>query len=202
MDIGKKGNFKGNEGAYTLNMTFEEGKWEMANLLIDHKVGADFKEFSLLASAVANSADKEIIIKLLHYPGMDIDQVLNKQMNTPVHFSIGGQNPEILKLLLEQGADPNKANDRLHSPLHCVSVFSKENAVDMAKILLEAQLYLIAPMLMKLLHLAIEQENRKLIEFLIRRGASPQIEDKYKKIPWNVQPNPPIFWNSSFKSLE
>lgn len=45
------------------------------------------------------------------------DAVLDEHGNTPLHYAIDFQRPEILSLLLQTGANPNKENNREHSPL-------------------------------------------------------------------------------------
>jgi ankyrin repeat protein len=182
-----KGDFKGIEGGIALCDVIERKNWKMVHFLIDNFVGSETDPlgFSFLALAVENSSNQDIIKKLLKYPGVDINQTLNDELNTSLHISVESQDLEILKLLLDQGADPNRKNEKLISPLHNVSIFGQENALELAKVLLEAGANINSQdnKGMTPLHCAVENQKKTLTEFLIRRGASLQVEDNEKQNP-------------------
>jgi ankyrin repeat protein len=181
-----QGGFKGNEGGdalcFFLNNQFKNQNFKIARFLIDHQVGAeaDPSLFPLLAFAVENSADIDLIEKLLHYPGMNINQVADSE-GSALHIGVASENIEVVKLLIEGGADINQKDSDKVTPLHyCFS--SKEKAVELAEILLEAGAVINNQNIdgQTPLDFALLAGNKPLIEFLIRRGASLQIEDKNK----------------------
>lgn len=101
---------------------------------------------------------------------------------------IRDQNNEILKLLLEKGVDPNQQD-----PLYWVAYNGSKKGVEMALTLLEAgaDINRVSKQGQTPLHSAIVNKNYPVIEFLIKRGASLQIEDNNKCTPLELASQTP-----------
>jgi ankyrin repeat protein len=99
-------------------------------------------------------------------------------------------NPEMIRLLLNYGAQPNKRDDNLWSPLHYIVSFGSPEG---AKLLLKAGAY---PNLKNSegstpLHIATANEDLELV--LILKKANPDIINKYGLRPDDITNNPDIF---------
>ena len=182
-----KTNIRGDIGAEALvNLINAKKKdWKKIEFLIDHHVGEDSSKFSVFADAVSNSARVRIIEKLLQYPHVNINQQFADHKNTVLHFSIAKNDFNAFKLLLKNKADPNTKNSYQGTPLHSVSVFGQEKAVEFAQMLIQsgARINEQDAEGKTALHYAIIKQKKELIELLIRHGASLQLEDHYKKNP-------------------
>lgn len=98
------------------------------------------------------------------------------------------QFPQVVRLLVEHGANPNIANDSEQTALHAAGNFGEYN---LAKILLETaeqqkkrvninaeDVYGLTP-----LHFACRAGNLKVAELLLEWGADPNVQEKYGFTP-------------------
>jgi hypothetical protein len=108
--------------------------------------------------------------------------------DTPLHFAAAGHRPEIAKMLLEAGADPNAAhNHRRSSPLHYAAdgyinseQWNADGQVKTIRVLLDAGGNHHArdgngatP-----LHRAVRTRCAKAVKFLLESGSDPTIRNK------------------------
>jgi len=101
---------------------------------------------------------------------------------TPLHSAAFGGHVEIVKLLLERGADPNAKTDDGLTPLH-IAAF--KGHVDVVRVLLEHGANPNAkdnngqtP-----LHYAVQEGHVEIVKSLLERGADPRIADNGGHIP-------------------
>lgn len=96
---------------------------------------ASFNINRLLMTAVSNR--KEMATKVLLVAGANINHHEEETQNTPLLTAVLKDDAEMMKLLLERGANPNASNKDGFTPLH-LSVRSKSQGISMVKMLLEA----------------------------------------------------------------
>lgn len=136
--------------------------------------------YSLLQIAIMAKQPK--IVAILLENGADPNYV-SKLRYRPIHLAIRHRQPEALTLLLNRGADPNVIDLWGYAPLHYVAFLPNDaNAVGYAELLLErganvdqkidAPIGKFAP-----LHLAAFNGHVDLVQGLIRRSATVDIED-------------------------
>uniref|UniRef100_A0ABD2WV71 Uncharacterized protein n=1 Tax=Trichogramma kaykai TaxID=54128 RepID=A0ABD2WV71_9HYME len=114
--------------------------------------------------------------------GQDPNCIVPKTGESPLHLALRAQNKELAILLLRSGANPNLANKDGATPLHiiCQGYFNIEN---MTEILFEINSNKSQTLQFNArtkngdtpLHFAMQNSNRKMIEFLLRNGADPNM---------------------------
>ena len=64
--------------------------------------------YGLRRSAVKETLNRQQIVKLLHNNGVDLNLSHSISKQTPLHWAASNQDFDLIKLLLELGADPLK----------------------------------------------------------------------------------------------
>jgi hypothetical protein len=93
----------------------------------------DWYEFALLAALRRKDFP---IAEILLMCGVSVD-IRGIRGRTPLHDTIGNSDADVVRFLLEHGADANAQQDDLSTPLHLAVRNSQEHSVDLAKLLLE-----------------------------------------------------------------
>ena len=150
----------------------EEGKW------FDKRNGQSLLD---LAAQSGQYALVEKIITECKNPGPEL--LLNRYTNdSPLHFSILFQLPEITKLLLKHQADPNSQGINKQTPLHLAVL---RQYTEIAKLLLDnkADPDKQDAKGQTALHYAAYKQNPTLIKMLLSYGADPDIRDITNRTP-------------------
>ncbi|KAJ5067903.1 ankyrin repeat-containing protein [Anaeramoeba ignava] len=173
-----------------LNFALEnKNSLEMIQLLISKGANpnsTDKKQKNALHSAILNKCELEIIEFLINSK-IEINSI-DDEKKTALDYSINIQREnqmEIVKLLVENGADVNIATHQSKYPLHFACQI--ENSFEIVKFLVEKgadinvkNIWNETP-----LHLACQQKSFKIITFLIEKGADINLQtslvfnDKY-----------------------
>lgn len=106
-------NIKNKDGKNMIMIACEKGNEEMFNLLIENN--ADINEKSSWGASALIYASEKGNINIMQYlidNGIDVNGKADDNGDTPLLWAVTGQNPyEASKLLIENGADVNAAND-------------------------------------------------------------------------------------------
>ncbi|KAL7296040.1 hypothetical protein TKK_0010595 [Trichogramma kaykai] len=134
----------------------------------------------------------DVVKKFLEL-GQDLNCLVTKTCESPLHLDLANHRKEVAKLLLRSGANPNLANKDGATPLHiiCQDYFNIEN---MTEILFEINND--KPQTLQFnartkngdtpLHFAMQNSNRKMIEFLLRNGADPNMVNEEGSTPLHI----------------
>ena len=183
-----QGDFKGRAGYVALINVLHNKNWKKAHLLIDRSAGSEANQMedNFLSTAIFNSAETDILKKLLLYPNVDVNP--SDRINTPpIHLTVYSRDEEALKLLLDKGADPNQGNASSSTPLHFIARYGQEKSVELAEALLQggAQINREDENGLTPLNWAIQFNNKALEGFLIGKGASLQTETQKANFPYD-----------------
>ncbi|WP_157149433.1 ankyrin repeat domain-containing protein [Brachyspira pilosicoli] len=106
-------NIKNKDGKNMIMIACEKGNEEMFNLLIENN--ADINEKSSWGASALIYASEKGNINIMQYlidNGIDVNGKADDNGDTPLLWAVTGENPyEASKLLIENGADINAAND-------------------------------------------------------------------------------------------
>lgn len=106
-------NIKNKDGKNMIMIACEKGNEEMFNLLIENN--ADINEKSSWGASALIYASEKGNINIMQYlidNGIDVNGKADDNGDTPLLWAVTGQNPyEASKLLIENGANVNAAND-------------------------------------------------------------------------------------------
>ncbi|KAJ8668919.1 hypothetical protein QAD02_000178 [Eretmocerus hayati] len=124
-----------------LHMAVLLGDWETVESLLESGASSNYVDISgdtPLMLAI-RCGEKEMAQKLID-AGADVTYVHNEEneyqeINSPLHVAVQGCNLEMLKLLLDRGADPNRANTKRYSVLSTATRI-KRNRIPILEILL------------------------------------------------------------------
>jgi ankyrin repeat protein len=164
-----------------------KGRLEIAQLLLDHganaKVESDGRETALhmLSRGKYDTQEQGVgIAQLLLKCGVDI-HAQDKDKDTALHWAAFSGRPEITRLLLDHGANPNVENDQGLTPLHQVSrgkYTSQEHGVGITRLLLERRADVNARQknLFTPLHWAAFKGRLEIAQLLLDHGANAKAE--------------------------
>jgi ankyrin repeat protein len=145
----------------------------------------DLNHFTPLHHAVKNG-DLPMVSYLLSI-GVDLNSRANVRnlRNTPLHIassSINESSLEIMRLLIEQGANCHDVNTELDSPLH-LAVFS--NCPDHVDLLIQHGVRLNSPNCLGQtpLHVAVLVDSPEIVDRLLVAGANPNRTDNHFNSP-------------------
>ncbi len=118
--------------------------------------------------------------------GADLEWQDEKDSNkTPLRHAIWKRNIEILKMLIDAGANINAQGDQGRSPLIWAAIGGK---VEIVRLLIDAGAdvnvqddYGWTP-----LHWATEWENEETVQMLVDAGARKDIQDNYRRTPYDL----------------
>ncbi|CAB0031727.1 unnamed protein product [Trichogramma brassicae] len=124
--------------------------------------------------------------------GQDPNVRVRKTGDLPLHLALSQDDIEMVKLLLRNGADPNLSN-YAGSTLHLICNKHSLN-MNLLNILIELshdkylplRVYTADRLGNKPLHLAIECQNKEMIEWLLRNGANPNFTNNDGLTPLHV----------------
>jgi len=183
------------EGVTPLLLACEEGNEEVVETLLrlgaDPKVANSVNGFSALHYAAQNENCDGQFIRLLLKCGADVNAVTKEEKLTPLHLSALLCSIEVVKALVENGANVNALDTDGDTALH--NCAGKHNGTDRAEIV-EYLLENGAEFINKgnangftPLAAAAAAENRQVAAILIKRGAeklsvTPWIENKKRKL--------------------
>ncbi|CAB0030422.1 unnamed protein product [Trichogramma brassicae] len=112
--------------------------------------------------------------------------------NTPLHSALLYNHKNLIKVLLENGADPDIANEEKSTALHiiCQKKYSNDSMNLFFKIIDDIQHTVHVNARDTLgntpLHLALERENKNVAELLLRRGADSNMANKVGERPLHI----------------
>ncbi|WVZ91129.1 hypothetical protein U9M48_037341 [Paspalum notatum var. saurae] len=120
-------------------------------------------------------------VRLLLSKGVDVDPVFGH--GTPLHLALAIPNDrdQIVKILLEHGADPNKVSNAF-SPL---ALACCGYSLKCMKLLVEAgaDVNFICPTGESILMVAVDGGSTDIVKFLLEAGADPNVADKDGQLP-------------------
>ncbi|XP_058837030.1 uncharacterized protein LOC131693323 [Topomyia yanbarensis] len=122
---------------------------------------SDIDRANLLNSAI-KANDKKLLSSLIAR-GCDANQMDEKGI-TPLGFAVSLGKPELVKLLLKAGADPNR-----ESSGNCDIAFTAWSLIDVDSIVHVVSYPII---------LAIFHDHLKIVEFLLQKGTSADVRDR------------------------
>uniref|UniRef100_A0ABD2WFY1 Uncharacterized protein n=1 Tax=Trichogramma kaykai TaxID=54128 RepID=A0ABD2WFY1_9HYME len=120
--------------------------------------------------------------------GQDPNCLWSETGDSPLLMAADNENERVVELLLENGADPNLAAKDGLTPLHCISFsyneqmvmkFFKINNDKYQPLLINAQNYLGSTPL----HCATECSSNETVEWLLRKGAIPNLVNEKGQTP-------------------
>ena len=118
----------------------------------------------------------EVILKLLQSKKVDINKKDDNFKNYPLHLAIKKDHTEIVKLLLQKGADPNLNGGKSSDSIPLILAIRKEN-YKIVKLLVQKGAYinLLCGEIITPLELAISNENFKIVKLLLSKGANQDL---------------------------
>lgn len=166
-------NIEANDGKTALLTAIEKNDINLVKILLQSGANTNPKAPKLnLFSLITEVSSHYIHGKIVNL------NTFNKQEDSPLFAAIYKQNPEIVKLLLEYGANPllNFSNDTIPPLMYAASF----DSVDIIKLLLDfgADINHSGPMGETALMLASVYGKPKIVHFLLQAGADISIKDK------------------------
>ena len=143
-----------------------------------------------------NEGDAELVKQLID-EGLNINvEAIHTRGNTPLHTAAANGHAEVVKVLVEAGADPNYATYTGHlTPLHFAA---RIGSLEVCKVLIEAGAELDkrdkGGQTALLLAIGTERSQIELIRLLIQAGADPNIPNNYGKTP--------LYWATGGRTVE
>ncbi|CAB0041782.1 unnamed protein product [Trichogramma brassicae] len=140
-----------------------------------------------------NHGRNDIVEKFLEF-GQDPNFLVQETGDSPLHLAMfSAAKKKMIELLLRNGANPNLANKDGLTPLHVICDEYGSDG-DCAKMLFELSNEKYHPVQFdaqnKLgdtpLHLALRHGNRKMVELLLRNGASPNVANINGSTPLHI----------------
>lgn len=145
---------------------------------------------NLLSACGKRNVDR---VRMILDRGVDVN--VEYRGETPLRRACLSSTPEVVRLLLEREADPNKAGRSGYTPLHCASVGDEDNQA-IIQILLEfgAKVDSRTKSMETPLHIACTQGNNNNFKILIANGADVNALDEENRTPlyyacWYQYPN-------------
>ncbi|PWU15354.1 MAG: hypothetical protein C5B45_02665, partial [Chlamydiae bacterium] len=128
--------------------------------------------------------------------GVDFDAA-DRKGKTPLHYAVISELPEIAKLLLDNGCDPNMRDNLGKAPLHYVIMHrgSESARQKMVELLKEGNADINAGKKIDRktpLHDAVIHDDSAMVDLLLTNGANPSIRDKWEKTPLHYANNEEI----------
>ncbi|KAJ5071113.1 serine/threonine-protein kinase tnni3k-related [Anaeramoeba ignava] len=119
-----------------------------------------------------------LAIKKLLDEGYDVNTKNEMDGKTPLHIAVQEGKNEVIKMLLEKGANPNECDVYGATPLKIAVTNSSRNITE---ILLQngADVDLADENLETPLHVAVISSNNRIIKLLLEFGANPLLRDSY-----------------------
>lgn len=143
-----------------------------------------------IAEILINEASTTENLKLNFINAYDL------QRRTALHYAAESEIPELVELLLEHGANPTETDLQGMSPLHCCAEGNSEEAIQCAKLLLNADdssknlpckstRHFIQKNSTPL-HLAAAEKCWNMLKLLLERGCDLNIVDSEGRTPFHV----------------
>jgi len=119
-------------------------------------------------------------VRLLLSKGVDVDPV--NHLGTSLHLAAAKDRDQVVKILLEHGADPNKVVNHVYSPLMMACC---GHSLKCMQLLVQAGagVNFISPSGPSILMEAVDNGLTDIVKFLLEAGADPNIADEDGKIP-------------------
>jgi len=110
----------------------------------------------------------------------------NKYNKTPLYKAVVGRRKDIMQMLIDKLADPNIPDDQGNTPLHRLA--SKGNDIELAEVLIKGGADINAKNYKDSmpLHEAVRNENFRMVEFLISKGAYLYAKDMLGRTPLDL----------------
>ncbi len=156
-------------GKTPLHLAIQNRHHEVVEQLLHAKADvnkADAKGYTALHYA-SESGDLKSVESLLKEETIDLNAITHEDGNTALHFAVKIKNHEIVKLLLNAGAEVNKINTEI--PRYIVLQFSLTNN----KIKMGTNRCGNTP-----LHLAAREGDEESVDLLLQRGADVNIQNQ------------------------
>lgn len=130
------------------------------------------------------TSDIEYIKNLFEYSGIDVNSTL-KSDNSFLLWAVFNYKPDIVKMLLGMGADPNKMNDLSKTPLNFAIQYQYE---DIAKLLLDsgADPNVVDKYEDTMLHICADNGKLELVKLLLNAGANPNVFNSHRRTPLHL----------------
>lgn len=153
-----------------------------ARLLLEN--GIDPDAVSTYSESPLNLAihEGQNFVKLLIDGGANVNLVGPGRFRSPLHHAVEVGEYDVVKFLIERGADVNLAGGQQRPPLHRAIKFDQG---DIAELLIEAgaDVNLVNHISMPPLHYAIEANHGRMVELLIEGGADVNLARRNWKPP-------------------
>ncbi|MDX1916961.1 MAG: ankyrin repeat domain-containing protein [Rickettsiaceae bacterium] len=169
----------------------KQGNWDKINELIEQNASImnlpdqSGKSFFHWAIEAGDPAVINMLLLREEYPKSQTLEVLDNKRRAPLFIALESGSPEVVEILLAQGADINSRNQKGLTPLHVAVV---NNDIEMISALLtrgpdlEAkEEYGYTP-----LHIAIEKGNLNAVNLLLEKGANLETKDDVGLTPLHI----------------
>lgn len=165
----------------TLNLIQSVESNNLFGVVTSIQNGADFRvkkygdlEQDLIMSAIENNCDYKLILFLIDC-GIELNYP-DKAIQRSLAYALEYKRPDIAKLLIEKGADPNLAGRRSSLLAHYVTVKDMETV----RFLVENGANINSPNNIgtPALSFAITNLDYQMIDFLLSRGANPYLKNQ------------------------
>lgn len=168
-----------------LLLSVSVGSMEIARYLIDRgaNLGAKDKNGNGVLHLCGEKGYPDLIMYILDKGGENIDiNDTNKKKETPLHLAVRNNKEEVVKLLIEKGADINAVDSIGATPL---SVALEVDNLSLAKYLVEkgASLDVELEDGRKLVHLAGSSKTPDTMKWLLSLGLDINVKDKEGNLP-------------------